>query len=242
MIKAYHRVSSNSALKSIMDAGQIVPAAYRLDPDRITDLCKEDMGPGLDMASPGGKAISDLTEEAVAYFGDMQRGLHAEKTRATALKCVDILSGDAGRVFLSPGTWSEAGRGLGWPLSGFVFDAEVLVEGGAVLRKRDFFSHYQRVLRDLLENKSIQSADEAKELFLSGIQAIHGKQLRDGAAADAIRRYEVPDDKGHLKPYELQRDLGWSVQEELVWGGPLPLDLAIEIWQDDELIVPVKAS
>lgn len=51
MIKAYHRVSSNDALHAIMDAGQIVPAAYRLDPARIWNLCQEDVGRTFDMTS-----------------------------------------------------------------------------------------------------------------------------------------------------------------------------------------------
>lgn len=236
MIKAFHRVSSNSALKAIMEAGGIVPAAYRLDVDRIRDLCEEDVGPRLDIASPAGQAIVEFTEEAITYFEDIQRGSPSRKTRATALKCIDILSGDAGRVFLSPGTWSEAGRGLGWPLSGVVFDAEVLVGNGAFLREMDFFSSYQRVLRDLLEDRSIGSVEEAKERFGAGIKVIHDKQLAGADAIDVLRRYEIAVGEEHLKPYELQRKRGFSVQEELVWDGPLPLDLAIEVWQDDMIV------
>lgn len=234
MIKAYHRVSSNAALKAIMDAGEIIPAAYRLDPDRIIDLCREDLDSKLEGSSPSGQAIIELVEEAISYFKDRQRGLQVEKTRATALKCIDILSGDAGRIFLSPGTWSEAGRGLGWPLSGFVFDAEVLIENGAVLRKWDFFSNYQRVLGEILQDRSIQSVNEAKKRFLAGIQAIHGRQLVGGAAVDIIRRYEIPAGMEHLKPYEHN----WHPYEELVWDGPLPLDLVIEIWENDVRIQP----
>jgi hypothetical protein len=235
MIKAYHRVSSNSALRAIIDAGQVVPAAYRLDPSRIRELCRENIGPWLDTASPAGQAAAELIEEAVTYFEALQE-VGAAKTRATALKCIDILSGDAGRVFLSPGTWSEAGRALGWPLTGFVFDAEVLVENGALLRKWDFFSNYQRVLRDVLEDRLIGSVEGAKERFLAGIKAIHDKQLSGADAIDILRRYEIAAGEEHLKPYEMQQRRGFSVQEELVWDGLLPLDLVIEVWQDDMIV------
>jgi hypothetical protein len=242
MIKAYHRVSSNSVLKAIMEAGRIVPAAYRLDPDRILDLCEEDVGPRLDTASPAGQAVAELIEEAVAHFKALQEEIRASKTRATALKCIDILSGDAGRVFLSPGTWSETGRALGWPLSGFVFDAEILVENGALLRKWDFFSNYQGVLRDLIEDRSIRSVEEAKERFLAGIKAIHDRQLSERSAKAAIQPYEIATGEEHLKPYELQQKRGFSVQEELVWDGPLSVDLAVEVWEDDKRIIPLETT
>jgi hypothetical protein len=232
MIKAYHRVSSNAALKAIQDAGQIVPAAYRLDPSRIWELCQEDVGRTFDMESPAGLAITELVEEAVAYFETMQMGLQVKKTSVTALKCIDILSGDAGRVFLSPGTWSEAGRGLGWPLSGFVFDAEALIGNGALLRKWDFFSSYSVALRDVVGDTS-RSVDEIKDRFLTKIKAIHERQLSGAEAMEVLRRYEMAPGEEHLKPYKMQHERGWSVQEEIVWNGPLPLGLAAEVWEDD---------
>lgn len=173
MIKAYHRVSSNSALKTVMEAGRIVPAAYRLDPGMIHELCEQDVGPRLDMASHAGQAIEELVGEAVAYFERAQREIPGTKTRATALKCIDILSGDAGRVFLAPASWSEVGRALGWPVSGFVFDAEELIHEGALVRKSDYFWAYSAALSDLLKEPSIGSVNEAKEWFTRRIGDIH---------------------------------------------------------------------
>jgi hypothetical protein len=242
MIKAYHRVSSNEALKAILDAGQIVPAAYRLDPARIWDLCQEDVGRTFDMTSPAGLAITELVEEAVAYFEAMQRGLQVEKTSATALKCIDILSGDAGKVFLSPGTWSEAGRGLGWPLSGFVFDVETLIGNGALLRKWDFFSSYSVALKNAVESASGLPANKIKDQFVAKIESILNRQISGAEAMEILRRYAVAPGEEHLKPYELRHERGWSVQEEIVWDGPLPLDLAIEAWKDDERIMPFEFS
>jgi hypothetical protein len=241
MIKAYHRVSSNSALHAILDAGQIIPAAYRLDPDRIRELCREDVGHTYDMTGASGRAIAELMEEAAAYFATMQREIGIEKTQATALKCIDILSGDAGRIFLSPGTWTEAGRGLGWPVSGLVFDAEVLIDNGALLRKWDFFSNYSIALKDAVGNAS-GSVDEIKGRFLANIKEIHEGQLYGAEAMDVLRRYEIAPGKEHLKPYDLQRQRGFSVQEEIVWDGPLSLDLAVEIWENDERIMPFETA
>lgn len=233
MIKAYHRVSSDKALETIVAAGEIIPAAYRLDPAVLRRLCE---AVPVEGANPNAvEALEVLLNEAVDYFTEVQKNLPAPRTTATALKCQDILSGDAGRIFLAPGNWSEAGRALGWPLSGFVFDAEDLIRKGAVVRKWDYFSAYAVLLRDVLQGGA-SSAEAAGRAFLDGLSKIHGRQLQGAAAVDQLLRYDVTKDQEHLKPQEFANKLGFSAQEEVIWEGPLSLDLAVEIWKDDVII------
>lgn len=231
MILAYHRVSSNRVLEAIMDAGRIIPAAYRLDPERIQGLCADML---RDASGPGMQGVLELVEEATAYFMEIQESFPGPKTRETALKCEDILSGDAGRIFLSPGTWSEAGRALGWPLSGFAFDAERLIELGARFRPKDLGSSYWSLFRRVLENSD--SPADAKERILDGIRKIHEKGELSGR--DAIKALEIfllkPGEEG-LTPDE-RRKYEWPSGTEMVWDDPLPIDLVVEIRKNDQIL------
>lgn len=231
MIPAFHRVSSNQALETIMAAGQIVPAAYRIDPELVQDLCSTDML--RDNSGPGVDGVRELVEEAAAYFRSVQAEFPGPKTRATALKCQDILSGDGGRIFLSPGTWSEAGRALGWPLSGFVFDAEQLIKMGARFRKDDLYSTFW-VLMDNAMNAS--SRAEAKEIVLGGLHKIHDTREMGGEdALQALEMFRLLPGEEAMSPHERQK-YEWRRGTEVVWDGPLPLDLALEVWKNDKVI------
>src|SRR3990170_2710445 len=63
-------------------------------------------------------------------------------------------------------------RGLGWPLSGFAFDAEYLVSRGARYRLRDLLSAYWSLIRKTLDDPEVASPTEAKRRILDGLLEI----------------------------------------------------------------------
>lgn len=233
MILAYHRVSSNEVLGAIMEAGRIIPAAYRLDPERIRGLCGEML---RDASSPAADGVMELVDEAAAYFQSVQEASIGHKTWETALRCEDILSGDSGRVFLSPEGWSEAGRGLGWPLSGFVFDAEQLIRMGARFRRRDLGSSFWVLFRHTMEQAT--SPEDAKERILEGIREILEKgEVGGEEALEAIQVFHLDSGDEKLRPHERRPwQQGAPRGSEIIWDGPLPLDLAGEIWRDENIV------
>jgi hypothetical protein len=215
-----------------MASGQIIPAAFRLHPERLRELCAET----LEVGGPGAAGIMELVDEAAAYFEEVQRQFPGPKTYETALKCVDILSGDAGRIFLSPGNWSEAGRALGWPLSGFAFDAEQLIRLGARVRPYDLISHYAVLIRHAMQEEPFGAA--AKDRVLAGIRRIHKQgELSDEAALNAIQVFRINPGEELWRPHE-RRKYEWPSGMEIVWDGPLSLEYVVEIRRDDELIGP----
>jgi len=167
---------------------------------------------------------------------EVQERFPGPKTSETALKCEDILSGDAGRIFLSPGNWSEAGRGLGWPLSGFAFNAEYLVSRGARCRPRDLLSAYWSLIRKTLDDPEVASPTEAKRRILDGLLEIQdGGELDGEDALAALESFRLQPGDELLHPYDRERS-GWPTQTEIVWDGPLPVGVAVEIWRDDRIV------
>jgi hypothetical protein len=230
MILAYHRVASNKALEAILESGQIVPAIFRLHPDKISALCNELVEPyrGTLMES----ALGELVEEALNYFASMRIG---SGTHETALKCEDILAGDAGRIFLSPGNWSEAGRGLGWPLSGFAFDAEHLIQEGAAYRPDDIGSRFSGVILKVSE-KQATSVEETKDMVVNGFNELLSKeQLFGDQALKEIGIYRLQQGEELTPPYE-RRKRNWHSGDEILWDGPIPVEWAVEIWRDDRIV------
>lgn len=226
MVLAYHRVPSNAILDQIASDGQILPAAMRLDPEVIRTQCLE---PLENASGPGAEAVKELVEEAVEFYSQYR----GEASR-TGLLCEDLLAGDGGRIFLSPGNWAESTRALGWPASGFAFDAEALIEQGARFREDDLGSKFKSLLLDVLQNSP--SKEEGKENFLEGVRRILDRYEVGGQGAlDKIQAYKILPGQEEFHPYE-RRQSGWARHAEIVWEGPLGLDLIVETWKDDRLI------
>jgi hypothetical protein len=230
MILAYHRVSSNRVLDAIRAEGRIIPAAYRLHLEKVKQLCDEFLEPYH--GTPVGEALIELIDEALAYFASLQI---RTGTYATALKCEDILAGDAGRIFLSPGNWSEAGRALGWPLSGFAFDAEDLIQNGAAYRPYDIGSSYSSQIYKVAQMQ-VNSAEEAKAAILNIFHDLFDKkQLFGDQALRELEIYRLQPGEESLRPDERGKG-SWHSNDEIVWEGPLSLDAAVEIRKDDRLV------
>jgi hypothetical protein len=230
MILAYHKMSSNRAMDAILEAGRIVPAIFRLHPDKIGSLCEELVNPYR--GTPTEEALRELVNEALEYFASMRVG---SGTHETALKCEDILAGDAGRIFLSPGNWSEAGRGLGWPNSGFAFDAERLIQEGAAYRPDDIGYRFRSVIQKVAEIGA-DSVEESKAMIVNGFNELLSKgQMFGSQALKEIEIYRLRQGEERVPPYE-RRKRTWHSQDEILWDGPLPVDWAVEIWRDDRIV------
>ena len=219
MIKAYHHVS-RVPLERILRGGVISPVAFRLDPDEIwcldaleevyEDSFHEDANPE---ALRGMELLIEKRQEEVA-------AVSSRETDETGLFCGDFLAGDAFSVFLSTGQWGIIDEDAS--PHGFVFDAEELIDRGAVLRGDDLLGNYDSIIADaawlkgpatLVRYKLEQQFDAIKKEWL----------LKGGAAIAHLRK--DPDE--------------WN---EIVFEGSLNLDWAIEMWADGVLVPPVAKS
>ena len=133
----------------------------------------------------------------------------SRETDETGLFCGDFLAGDAFSVFLSTGWWGRIDENL--TPNGFVFDAEDLIRRGAVVRG-DLLSSYDYTIPEAawLEG-SAASIRRQLERHLDELQKEN--ELKGDAAITHLKK--DPDE--------------W---EELVFRGPIDLDLAVEMWDN----------
>lgn len=236
MLKAYHQARRAADVDAILEARAILPLLYFIEPSQVRSLCKDfkrafrnryGVGPEP-VAEEGLDAIVDEVERAIADrqqgagispAGLATHGPFGQERPTTGLECEDLLAGDVDRVFLSFGRWMSPGA-----LNGFVFDAEDLVRRGAETRPEDmlavFLAHIERVLRDP-EWETPAAAREEIERGLAAALAVdeHGGE----PALRRIRRWSKLSDR------ELR-----IARPEIVWRGPLPVELAVEVWKNGE--------
>jgi hypothetical protein len=80
------------------------------------------------------------------------------------------------------------------------------------------------------------SRTEAKEIVLEGLHKIHDTREMGGEdALQALEMFRLQPGEETLRPHE-RRKYEWRSGTEVVWDGPLPLDLAVEIRRDDQVI------
>lgn len=221
MIKAYHQVGSDAQepfkrealFDQVLELGEIIPATLRVARSEMNYECFT--GPAsVNLRSrfrnSGRHALEALEEMAV----DIVDQLPEDGSKQTHFNCVDLLAGDLDRVFLSPGRWYAVPNG-------FVFDAIELLEEGAAFRPVDLLGQLDRGLQEVSRG-NYPNISEARYAIEAEIQDV----LQSGQffGAQAVRR---------LKSYvKSKKTLG-----ELVWDGPLPLDLAIEGWKEGKLVL-----
>lgn len=215
-VKAYHQVLGVNALDRILEEGAILPGAFRLDPQWVEAQCAKGIV-RLTRPSPQDdpeaiRAINDQVAYAISELKQFQaeRGITGA-THPTQLECVDIMFGDAYRVFLSPHEFRFAG-----PDTGLVYDAYELVERGAVIRGLDFIRRYKEILDEVIRGGGeygwITHPGERMETM---VEDLHARELSD---------------LGELDRFALNRDA--ASQAEVVWEGPLPVAWAIEVIRD----------
>lgn len=228
MIEAFHLVPSREAMNRIMEQGEILPGAMRLDPDIFLGKCILEFNELADKASiddPEVKlnlvvlsALRDLSRESIAGLRRLQRQLGVEATqRDTQYACPDLLAGDLERVFLSIASWPQWVHQISEEIEphGFVFDAHDLIRRGARIRPKDLLRKYRWALEDLLRTK-MRSRDKAYAAALKTLKRVQ----RDGElrGSDAMAFLADGDMAGRTKS-----------TIELVWDGPIPLEWAVAV-------------
>jgi hypothetical protein len=230
VIKAYHRASSNDAYEAILKIGAILPAAWRIHSDQALYMCEGELEQIYGQKPEGREGLERLLKEQAEAISELQKreGVKPPKNPATMLFCADLIAGDFMNVFLSPGGFTNMTIARGWPLSGFSFDAEELIRRGAEYRPEDFGHSFGHSVRDALRSGD---ADEAYEIAKRKMEEQHRWALKGDEALDAIQVFDNPshDPTTH-------KEYAWPSDAEVVWRGPLPLDLAVELWVSGKLV------
>lgn len=224
MIKAYHSTRTVESLEKILAEGAILPGIYRLNEEAIRGACEKDAKGydaryGLNPVVVGG--LSQLIDEFIRDHAEM----FIRKAGPTALRCPDILVGDAGRVFLSAYRWTLA-RDIEkrrFPKTGLSFDAIDLVKKGAAVRPFDLYGHFHWELIDKFQAR-YASREQARENIARGLASRVEAGSLYGDEAIAYLHKGLKDDQ---ILYDLEQE-----DVEVVWEGPLPVEWAVEEWRN----------
>jgi hypothetical protein len=231
MVKAYHRVSSNSAYEAILGIGAILPAAWRMHSDQALYLCEGELEDISGQKPEARQGVDRLLHERIREISDLQKRekLNPPLTHTTMLFCADLIAGDFMNVFLSPGGFTNAMAARGWPLSGFAFDAEELIRLGAEYRPEDLGFHFKSAINSTLRSDfGKHGAYEAVKISLEE------KRLKVLKGNDVLKAMKIFDKPSHDPT--AHREYDWPANPEIVWHGPLPLDLAVEFWMNGKRV------
>lgn len=216
MIPAYHYVPGQAALRGLLAEGRILPALFRLSAGTVGRICGETLDLVLRMyINPpepvlvGIQALRELAQEAAGHYAAQGLGPELQETK---LQCVDILSGDGARVFLSPWKWPVVSRGKP---NGLVYDAEDLVRKGARYRPRDLIFDYSQAVWEGL--RGWYDVENAKAAIVASLHGVSRWEYRGADALEGLRASE-------------------GMRAEIVWEGPLPVEWAMEIWSGGERV------
>lgn len=169
------------------------------------------------------KALVDYEMSLLEEF-QLQEGIEATSTE-TQLRCLDLLAGDFDRIFLSLFSWVSPG----WP-TGFIFDAEDLLRRGASLRDHDLIMDYKLIMSTLVVTQPSLDRPFEERLFDAASELFSEFQW-DGENA-ILKLEEMESDERLRKQYEFGNHNG----PEIIFPGPLPIELAVETWENGERI------
>lgn len=228
VIKAYHMVGSDewpredlaAAVDEITLVGELLPAVYRLDQEEMEAECFSGKNRGSTIRQKWPKA----TPKALEALEEMAREKIEELPRSglsrSLFNCADLIAGDLEVIFLSVGDWYSVPNG-------FVFDARELMEGGACFRPSDLLGEYTRAL-DIVVRQKYRSVARAREEILAMIDLVKGEMQSCGPSA--VKVLEACMKGGGICAGKS------STGFEIVWPGPLSLDLAIEVWKNGKRV------
>lgn len=224
MIKAYHSTRTVEVLEKILAQGAILPGIYRRSEEAIRATCGKDVKAYDIHFGPNPVALRALNQLMDEFIEDHAEIL-SEKAGPTALRCSDILAGDAGRVFLSAYRWTLAGdiEKRSFAKTGLAFDAEDLVRKGAAVRPYDLYGGFDQVLKEEFK-KRYASAERAMESVATELASVIEDGSLHGDEAIAYLHKGLEDDQ---IAYELEQE-----DIEVVWDGPLPVEWAVEEWRN----------
>lgn len=234
MTPAFHHVPKKN-LEQVIAEGVIRPGIERIHPKAIEATCAltGDVEDALEQIGEEFNAVYGRFPSDTAWNGlvnlakskvDEAIRFQREKgwsptQETTEFTCLDVIAGDLDRVFLSVWDWAWWVP-EGSERTGFVFDADQLIEQGACIRPHDMLLHYKNaVVKELSRRLRTPAA------FSAAIeQAIARVKLKGdlcGRRATAFLRGPASQD------YQKSAELKGS-QTELVIVGPLSLELAVE--------------
>lgn len=208
MITAHHSVPAEF-IDVVLSEGVIRPALVRIDPYSFD--CNEILEMAHRDAQVNAKTQEmfldwvDREKESLADF-QRQEGFEGRQT-STQFSCLDFLAGDLDYVFLSLGAWAR----FPFQDTGFVFDAEALVDLGARVRKQDFVEGYEAALQRVL-GRSYRSNEAFSKAATSALEFVKRGELHGTEALKFIRG-------------EKWKHYSYPGSPELVWSGDLPVTL-----------------
>lgn len=211
MIKAYHSIY-RTPLEEIVQAGVILPAAFRVDPDVLEGHCESLIDEIRETAFDEGgnwtavKGIELLINNRLKEMASVS----LQNTEETGFYCADLLARDVYSVFMSIGDWEDFGRKHP---TGFVFDAEELINKGAIVRIGDLLQEYDDIITDMLWSK-YKSPEKVMNILNNRLE--EAKRENEISGIRAINYI-----RSSLKVYN-----------ELTYPGPLNLGLAKEVWDN----------
>lgn len=229
MIKAYHQVGADGwtkkqlrkVLEDVLREGQIYPATHRLAREEMEIECFT----GKDREATIEQRFPDATPKALAALKwmaqDVIRRLPKRGQTQSLFNCTDLIAGDLDLVFLSPGDWYSV-------MNGFVFDAEELLMKGARFRPMDLLGNFNYVIEQVSSRKFKSMLDAMEEIEEALREERETRELTGEEGIWDLRSClegggDYPEPDGQCKG-------------EIVWEGPLPLDLAIEVWENGKEI------
>lgn len=220
MIKAYHQVGIDGMkprelsqlLERVAKLGVILPATDRLSRGEMELECFDQSRYPIRTRFKGARsmmieAMEDIARERISILPE-------DGSPQSMFNCIDLIAGDLNLVFLSIGDWYAVPNG-------FVFDAADLLERGAEFRPGDILGELGYRLEEVSRWNYGTYSEARRAIEDVAKDVIRRNSLRGASALRAIKRC--------LKEGEGDCKVG-----ELVWEGPLPLDLSVEAWDWDE--------
>jgi len=214
MIKAYHQVGSDEwdpeelrdGLAEVLSQGRIEPASMRMDRHEMEVECFSGKSRGGTLRQKFPKGDPKVWKALEQLAREKIEALPDSGFTHGLFNCLDLIAGDFDFIFMRPGGWYSVDNG-------FVFDAEQLLKKGAYYRQSDLLRGYHVAVEGVLKDRhdSVDAAREDLELELGAIQ-----DHFQSTGREAIRSLRQ----------------GAGPNAEIVWRGPLPLDLAIEVWEN----------
>lgn len=230
MRKAYHQVWG-IPVRKLLKQEYLRPAINHVSPPSIEGSCKDAMEDLLKEMHTQNRAVSQeavntlwqmLEDESVSIDNwQREEGIEPEGGH-TNLTCFDLLGGDYDRVFLSGFNWYSPSEGR----NGLVFDADFLIDKGAIFRPDDLLHYYREELMDIINDIREKDYDTRFREAIEGVQQRHEKRGKEAKKAlDAL------EEEGKARAKKGLPGLG-----EIVMEGGIPISWAIEAWENGKKI------
>ena len=229
MIKAYHGVGSDgwsaeelsAALHEVLNMQEILPASSRFARSEMKKECFS--GKETSVITKQFGRITPKARAAILEMVNEKLGKLPEDGQSQSLfNCVDFLAGDLDYVFLRPGDWYSVDNG-------FVFDAADLFRKGARFRPRDLLGAYASAIK-IVASQAYRTVREARLEIEAMIDLVKGDMEYRGIEALEVVKACL-EGGGVCAGQE-------SPMSEIVFPGPLPTGMAIEVWENGVRLYP----